>query len=67
MMQRPSTSTLVTCAIAAIFAVGTTLVIGAFWGFVALAGLFISGNMVAWFGRHPPPPSSFRGGKKTDD
>ncbi|MGB7430906.1 MAG: hypothetical protein WA921_00365 [Ahrensia sp.] len=41
--------------------------VGMCWAFVFLAALWISGNMVAWFGRHPPPPSSYRGGRRDND
>lgn len=41
--------------------------VGMGWAFVFLAALWISGNIVAWFGRHPPPPSSFRGGRRDGD
>lgn len=41
--------------------------IGMVWAFVLLAALWISGHMVAWFGRHPPPPKGGHGGRTGRD
>jgi hypothetical protein len=45
---------------------GVGFLLGWIWALVALAGMWLSGHMVAWFRRHPPPPEAFTGGKKRD-
>ncbi|MEN0002132.1 MAG: hypothetical protein AAF940_14715 [Pseudomonadota bacterium] len=55
------------CTATAIVALLIVKVFGFFWSFLLLAGFWSSANIVAWFGRHPPPQSAFGGGDDDHD